>query len=59
MDNKWKLVRGSKIKNINNNINLDLIDKKISIVIDIQLNNIIDNREEYSIQNKYYKWIVL
>jgi len=59
MDNKWKLVRGSKIKNINNNINLDLIDKKISIVIDIQLNNIIDNREEYSIQNKYSKWIVL
>jgi hypothetical protein len=61
MDNNWKIKRGSKIKyneKTRSNIDFENIEKKIIMVVDIQMKNIIDN-QDLNIKNKFSEWVVI
>lgn len=61
MDNNWKNKRGSKIKyneKTRSNIDFENIEKKIIMVVDIQMKNIIDN-QDLNIKNKFSEWVVI
>ena len=60
--NNWADIRGKKVDGKKfaeyKNINFDIIYKRIQIICDMELHNIVYNKEEFVLPNKYGNWVI-